>query len=196
MGCDRSRDPIGQEGPEPPGPSRVDEGCLRARYQRTMVLGAQHQGERELKGSSGRSWSEDGCPTEGQGTTAAASPKPRYAARHSGWSERPLTWEHHPPDMLVPHPAPTGIARDPAQPPMVFDVPGSQAIPDGVPLGWEAPWENPHKMMVEEEVRMILVPRGRRVSPLILTQRRQVGNRLQIDSDREGSDGTDAIGRR
>ena len=31
---------------------------------------------------------------------------------------------------------------------MAFDVPGSQAIPDGIPLGWEAPWENPHTMMV------------------------------------------------
>ena len=32
-----------------------------------------------------------------------------------GWPECPLTWEHHPPDMLVPHPALMGIAQDPTQ---------------------------------------------------------------------------------
>ena len=37
---------------------------------------------------------------------------------------------------------------------MVSDVPGSFAIPDDVPLGREAPWENPHMMVAEEEERM------------------------------------------
>ena len=41
------------------------------------------------------------------------------------------------------------LLKTPPNPPMAFDVPGSQAIPDGVPLGWEAPWEKPHKMKVE-----------------------------------------------
>ena len=37
---------------------------------------------------------------------------------------------------------------------MVFDVPGLLSIPDGVPLEWVALWENPHKMVVEEEKRL------------------------------------------
>ena len=65
-------------------------------------------GERELMGSSGRLWSEDGCPTEGPGTTTAMSPRTEICCKTKvGQSEHPLTWEHHPPDMPVPHPAQT-----------------------------------------------------------------------------------------
>jgi len=43
---------------------------------------------------------------------------------------------------------------------MVLDVPGSLSTPDGSPLEQAKPWENPHKMVVEEETRMQNNQRG------------------------------------
>ena len=39
---------------------------------------------------------------------------------------------------------------------MVLDVPGSLSTPDGSPLERAKPWENPHKMVVEEEMRLFV----------------------------------------
>jgi len=44
-----------------------------------------------------------------------------------------------------PHAVGRALLRTPPESPMAFDVPGSRWIPDGVPLGWEAPWEIPTK---------------------------------------------------
>ena len=44
---------------------------------------------------------------------------------------------------------------------MAFDLPESESqTPDGVPLGWEAPWEKPQMMVVEEREGMAHIPRG------------------------------------
>ena len=56
-----------------------------------------------------------------------------------------------------PHAVGRALLRTPLESPMAFDVPGSRWTPDGVPLGWEASWENPHKMVVEEEERLVRV---------------------------------------
>jgi len=38
---------------------------------------------------------------------------------------------------------------------MLLDLPGSESqTPDGVPLGWAAPWEKPQMMVVEEREGM------------------------------------------
>ena len=38
---------------------------------------------------------------------------------------------------------------------MAFNLPESESqTPDGVPLGWEAPWEKPQMMVVEEREGM------------------------------------------
>ena len=59
------------------------------------------------------------------------------------------------------------LPRTPPKPPMAFDVPGSLWIPDDVPLRWEAPWENPHKMVVEVEERMESHPHVVSLLPII-----------------------------
>jgi len=44
---------------------------------------------------------------------------------------------------------------------MALDLPESESqTPDGVPLGWEAPWEKPQMMVVEEREGMMKSPRG------------------------------------
>ena len=43
---------------------------------------------------------------------------------------------------------------------MALDLPESESqTPDGVPLGWEAPWEKPQMMVVEEREGMAREPR-------------------------------------
>ena len=49
---------------------------------------------------------------------------------------------------------------------MAHDLPESESqTPDGVPLGWEAPWEKPQMMVVEEREGMPDADRAYSVSP-------------------------------
>ena len=55
-------------------------------------------------------------------------------------------------------PDPSPYARTKDGPPMQPDLPESESqTPDGVPLGWVAPWEKPQMMVVEEREGMCCV---------------------------------------
>ena len=102
-------------------------------------------------GSSGGPWFEDGCPTRGQGTATAVYQS--EVLSKIKW----VVWQFItcPPDNTgEPTLSRWALLGIPPKPPMVFDVPGLLSTPDGVPLEWVAPWENPHKMVVEEEKRL------------------------------------------
>jgi len=98
------------------------------------------------KGTNGEGgWrrSVDGHPTKGLGTSTANSPKPGYcrdkATRVEDQGHRD-TPSRHPKSTR-----PRGIAQNPAQ---ATDGVRCARITcetlDGDPLGWVAPWENPH----------------------------------------------------